>query len=87
MAKKRRQASPSNRPSSAEQPATLKDLLSSEMVDKLKAQANEIKAEEEKRKEEERKKAEQARKVEQERLDNDFEHLLKNSNMDWRKYK
>ncbi|SHE14846.1 Uncharacterised protein [Chlamydia abortus] len=87
MAKKRRQVSPSSRPSSAEQPATLKDLLSSEMVDKLKAQANEIKVEEEKRKEEERKKAEQARKAEQKRLENDFEHLLKNSNMDWRKYK
>ncbi|NGM82588.1 YqkE family protein [Paenibacillus sp. 7124] len=67
--------------------ATLKDLLSSEVLNKLKAQADELKNEEADRKEAERKAAEEARKAEQKRLDNDFGHLLENSSQDWRKYK
>jgi hypothetical protein len=67
--------------------ATLNDLLAPDVLGKLKAQADEWKAEEARQKEEVRKKAEEARKKEQKRLDNDFEHLLENSKMDWRKFK
>lgn len=98
MAKKKRSSAgsrsgggdrPNERRSSEDQPAnaTLKDLLSSDVLGKLKAQADEWKAEEAKQKEEARKMAEEARKAEQKRLDNDFGHLLENSKMDWRKFK
>lgn len=86
MAKKKRPTAAPN-PASQEKPATLKDLLRPEVLDKLQAQANELKAEEEKHKEENRKQAEEASRVEQKRLENDFDHLLKNSSLDWRKYK
>lgn len=71
----------------ADKPATLKDLLNADIVSKLKAQADEMKADELKRKEEKRKQEEEARKAEQKRLENNFEHLLNNSSMDWKKYK
>ncbi|KKO53385.1 YqkE family protein [Paenibacillus sp. DMB20] len=71
----------------ADKPATLKDLLDPKMVERLKAQADTLKADEAKRQEAERIKREEARKSEQKRLDNDFEFLLQNSEMDWRKYK
>ena len=88
MAKKRRPHSPSASKNVAQdQPATLKDLLAPEMLNKLKAQAEELKAVEQQRKEEERKRAEEARRAEQKRRENDFEYLLKNSSLDWRKYK
>jgi len=67
--------------------ATLKELLQPDVLAKLKAQANELQAAEEQRKEAARKQAEEARKAEQKRLDNDFAHLLANSNSDWRNYK
>ncbi|MDT3425975.1 outer membrane murein-binding lipoprotein Lpp [Paenibacillus forsythiae] len=86
MGKKKKLPSPP-RANKEEAPATLKDLLSSEVLNKLKAQADELKNEEKDRKEAERKAAEEARKVEQKRLDNDFAHLLENSSQDWRKYK
>lgn len=86
MAKKKAHA-PASKPESAEKPATLKDLLSAEVLGKLKAQSDAWKAEEEQRKENERKRAEEARKAEQKRLDNDFGHLLNSSSMDWRKHK
>lgn len=86
MGKKKRQpAAPA--PASTDKPATLKDLLSSDILDKLKAQATELKAEEAKRKEDERKQAEAVRRAEQKQLDNNFEYLLNNSKMDWKKYK
>lgn len=86
MGKKRRPvAAPAQ--NTAEKPATLKDLLSSEVLDKLKAQAKELKVQEDNRKEVERQKAEEARRAEQKKLDNNFEYLLNNSSMDWRKYK
>lgn len=71
----------------ADKPATLKDLLGETTIAKLKEQAAALQQEEDKRKEEARLKAEQARKAEQKRLDNDFEHLLENSSMDWKKFK
>jgi hypothetical protein len=86
MAKKKRPAH-SRKPKAQDKPATLKDLLSADVLDKLEAQADEIKAEEERRREEQRIQAEEARRAEQKRLDNNFEHLLKNSSLDWRKFK
>jgi hypothetical protein len=68
-------------------PATLKDLLRPEVLDKLKAQADELKAEEENRREASRKAAADSRKAEEKRLENDFGHLLETSKQDWRKYK
>jgi hypothetical protein len=62
-------------------------LLAPDVLGKLKAQAEELKAEEVRQKEEARKKAEEARKAEQKRLDNDFGYLLENSSMDWHKFK
>ncbi|WJH31894.1 YqkE family protein [Paenibacillus sp. CC-CFT742] len=70
-----------------DKPTTLKDLLSSDVLEKLKAQADEAKAAEAQRKEEERQQAEEARKAEQKRRDNDFEYLLNNSSLDWKKHK
>lgn len=74
-------------PAAQDKPATLKDLLKPDLVDKLKAQADALKAEEAKKAEEKRKQAEEARKAEQKRLENDFEYLLNNSNPDWKKFK
>lgn len=75
------------KPAAQDKPSTLKDLLSPEVVDRLKAQAAELKSQEEQRKEESRKQAEEARRIEQKQLENNFEYLLKNSGLDWRKYK
>ncbi|GFN31278.1 YqkE family protein [Paenibacillus xylaniclasticus] len=71
----------------SDKPATLKDLLGADVLQKLKQQQEQLKDEEEKRREEQRIQAEAARKAEQKRLDNDFEYLLNNSSMDWRKHK
>ncbi|WGU93986.1 YqkE family protein [Paenibacillus dendritiformis] len=89
MAKKRgRNAAPQGTARTGQdQPATLKDLLRPDVVAQLKAQATVLKAEEVQRKEEARRQAEEARTAEQKRLDNDFDYLLNNSSMDWRKYK
>ncbi|MEI7027423.1 YqkE family protein [Paenibacillus sp. y28] len=86
MAKKNRPA-PATKADPADKPATLKDLLHADVLGKLKAQADEWKAEEQRVKEEKRAKEEAARKAEQKRLDNNFEHLLNNSKMDWKKFK
>lgn len=76
-------------PAAAEtdKPATLKDLLGADTLAKLKQQSAELKQAEAQRLEEARVKADEARKAEQKRLDNDFEHLLNNSKMDWHKFK
>ncbi|MCZ8521191.1 MULTISPECIES: YqkE family protein [Paenibacillus] len=84
---KRRGGAPAPKPSSEEKPATLKDLLGADVLQKLKAQSESMKAEAEQQKEEARKRAEEARKAEQKRLDNDFGHLLSNSDPNWRKFK
>lgn len=73
--------------SSADKPATLKDLLGAGTIAKLKAQAEELKKEEEERKTKARIQAEEVRRAEQKRLDNDFEHLLNTSEMNWHKFK
>ncbi|BBH20685.1 hypothetical protein Back11_20300 [Paenibacillus baekrokdamisoli] len=85
MAKKRTNPAPAA--AKDDKPATLQDLLRPEILDKLKAKANELKTAEETRKEDIRKQAEEAHQAEQKRLENDFEHLLNNSKMDWRKNK
>ena len=85
--RKKQGSAPASQAGASDKAATLKDLLRPDVVDKLKAQAAELKSEEEARKEAQRKQAEEARKAEQKRLDNDFEHLLNTSSADWRKYK
>ncbi|MFC4769396.1 YqkE family protein [Effusibacillus consociatus] len=92
MAKKNRPRAGHNLPgtqgkSAADRPATLKDLLDPEILNKLKTQQAELEAEEARRKEEKRRQEEEARKAEQKRLENDFEYLLNKSNQDWRKFK
>jgi hypothetical protein len=86
LAKKKRPIAAS-KSSSPDKPATLKDVLSADILEKLKAQAVELKEEEKKQKEESRKRAEEVRKTEEKRLENDFEYQLKNSSLDWRKFK
>lgn len=87
MAKKKGRPAPGTPASAADKPATLKDLLGEDTIAKLKAQANELKKEEEQRQEQARIRKEEARRAEQKRLDNDFEHLLNTSELDWHKYK
>lgn len=87
MGKKKGQRPAQAAASSADKPATLKDLLGGDTIAKLKAQAEELKKEEEARKEQACIQAEEARRAEQKRLDNDFEHLLNTSDMDWHKFK
>ena len=88
MAKKKNVIS---KPASQDKPVTLKDLLNPTILQKLKEQADGMKAAEENRKEEERKQrdelANKVRKAEQQRLENDFGYLLENSGMDWKKHK
>ncbi|WP_150265827.1 YqkE family protein [Paenibacillus tepidiphilus] len=86
MAKKKKPVS-APRPAATDAPATLKDMLSSDVLNKLKAQSDALKAEENAKKEAARQAAEEQRKAEQKRLDNDFAHLLANSNQDWHKFK
>ena len=70
-----------------DKPATLKDMLSADVLEKLKAQANEMREQEQERKEQEREQAEEERRAKQKALDNDFSYLLENSKQDWKKYK
>jgi len=74
-------------PASQEKGPTLKDALGADVLAKLKAHAEELKAQDARERERQRIEAEERRKQEQKRLDNDFEHLLNNSGMDWKKYK
>lgn len=87
MVKKRKAPSAAKPGERDDAPATLKDLLDAGTINKLKAQAEEMKAEEEKRRLEQKKREEEARAAEKKRLENDFGHLLNNSNLDWRKHK
>ena len=66
---------------------TLKDLLNQDVLNKLKAQSQELENQAKVKKEQEAKKREEERKAEQKRLDNDFEYLLNNSSLDWKKHK
>jgi phosphosulfolactate phosphohydrolase-like enzyme len=85
MAKKKNRSVPT--PAAKEQPATLKDLLGADVIGKLKEQAASLQQEEDQRKEAARLQKEQERKQKQKELDNNFEHLLNSSNMDWHKFK
>lgn len=86
MAKKKKNT-PAPRPAATDAPTTLKDMLSGEVLEKLKAQSDALKAEERDKKEAALKAAEDKRRAEQKRLENDFGHLLENSNQDWTKFK
>ncbi|ANA82993.1 hypothetical protein PVOR_21659 [Paenibacillus vortex V453] len=86
MAKKKR-TSPLPRTESTDKPATLKDMLDPQVLAKLKATTESLKANEADRLEKERQEREAARKAEQKLRDNDFEYLLEHSEMDWKKYK
>ncbi|AWB46026.1 DUF3886 domain-containing protein [Paenibacillus sp. CAA11] len=85
MAKKK--GAPQVSQKAADKPATLKDMLNPEVLEKLKQQAAGLKQEELRKQEEKHKAEEEARKAEQKRLENDFEHLLNNSTQDWKKFK
>lgn len=78
---------PAREPERQDQGPTLKDLLRPDVVSKLKAQADDLKAAEEQRKERARQEAEERRQAERKRLENDFEYLLNNSSMDWKNAK
>lgn len=67
--------------------ASLKDLLNSDVLAKLKAQSDELtKQEQSKKAKEAEEKAEQQR-LEKKRLESDFAYLLENSDPNWNKYK
>lgn len=70
-----------------DKPATIKDMLKADVLDKLKAQADALRAEEERRRQEAAREAEERRKAEQKRRENDFAYLLENSKMDWKSFK
>jgi hypothetical protein len=84
---KKQQRQQAGQSQQSDKPATLKDLLGAEVLSRLKQQQEQLKADEDKRKEDERVRVEEARKAEQKRLDNNFEYLLNNSKMDWKKHK
>lgn len=86
MAKKKRNIH-TPRPEQSDKPATLKDMLNPQILEKLKETTEALKASEADRLEKERQEREAARRAEQKRRDNDFEYLLEHSEMDWRKYK
>ncbi len=85
--KRSKQTTRQQKPAQEDRPATLKDLLAPEMLQKLKAQADELKADEAKKREEAVRLAEEERQAEQKRRENDFGYLLNNSKLDWKTYK
>jgi hypothetical protein len=85
--RRNKQNSKQQKPAQEDRPATLKDLLAPEMLQKLKAQADELKADEERKRQEAARLAEEERQAEQKRRENDFGYLLNNSKMDWKTYK
>lgn len=87
MAKKKTGFRPPAAAPKEDKPATLKDLLDGDTLSKLKAHAEALKETAQQEAEARRAREEAARKAEQKRLENDFEHLLDNSAMDWRKFK
>ncbi|WP_010273301.1 YqkE family protein [Paenibacillus senegalensis] len=71
----------------AEDQPTLKDRLDPGVIQQLKAKAADLKEQEEAQERERKRQAAEARKAELKRLENDFEHLLKTSNLNWKKFK
>ncbi|WP_309122120.1 YqkE family protein [Paenibacillus sp.] len=80
-------SAPKASPQEKEKGLTLKDALGADVLAKLKAQADALKAQEAQERERQRVLEEERRKQEQKRLDNDFEYLLGKSGMDWKKFK
>lgn len=70
-----------------EQNMTLKDLLKPDILDQLKSQKEKLKKAEEWQQTKLKQKEQEMRRAEQKRLENDFEYLLENSDLDWKKYK
>jgi hypothetical protein len=77
---------PNEAASTADKPATLRDLLGTDMVAKLKQQAEALKQEEVSKMEAQRAEAEAARLAEQKRNENDFAYLLEHSKVKSTKY-
>lgn len=73
-------------PKTQDSGTTLKDLLSADVLGKLKAQADELKQSEADRKERQRLEAEEAKRREQKLRENDFSYLLDNSDAGGGKY-
>lgn len=67
--------------------ASLKELLNSETLAKLKQQAEQVKREGAEKKAAEAKRKAEAEEAERKRLENDFSYLLENSDPNWSKYK
>ncbi|MCD9021772.1 YqkE family protein [Cohnella silvisoli] len=84
---RRQRQLPSATSDSSDKPVTLKDMLGAGTVAKLKQHAEALKQEEAKQQEEKRLKEEAARQAQQKLKENDFEYLLNNSGMDWKKFK
>lgn len=72
---------------STDNPVTLKEMLGSDTVAKLKQHAEALKQEEANLREQKRLNAEAAKLAQQKLNEKDFEYLLNNSSMDWRKHK
>ncbi|WP_439647761.1 YqkE family protein [Collibacillus ludicampi] len=89
LVKRSRTHSSVHSPSShdTEKKHTLADALSASVLQKLKQTKEELEAEEARKKEELRKQEEERQRLEKKRLENDFQYLLENSNLDWRKFK
>lgn len=68
-------------------PATLKDLLNADVLAKLQAQSQELKDQELAAQEKKRQAEIERRAREQKELDNNFEHLLNNSKLNWKNFK
>jgi hypothetical protein len=85
--KKKQRYSPTPATDQADKPVTLKEILGSETVAKLKQHADALKQEEARQKENKRLESEAARQAEQKLKENDFEYLLSQSGMDWKKFK
>jgi hypothetical protein len=71
----------------ADKPVTLKEMLGSETVAKLKQHAETLKQEEAEQQEKKRIKMEAELKAQQKLKENDFEYLLNQSGADWKKFK
>jgi len=85
--RKKRTASTTKPQAAEDRPATLKDLLGADTIAKLKAQAEDLKAEEVRQAAIKRQQEEEVRQAERKRQENDFAYLLANSSSDWRKFK
>ncbi|WP_373231150.1 YqkE family protein [Cohnella sp.] len=84
---KRGQNAPQGAMDSTDKPVTLRDMLGAATVAKLKEHAEALKQEEVDQQEKKRLEVEAARIAQQKLNEKDFEYLLNNSSMDWKKHK